>query len=127
MTRKFIFAVASMAIIAAIVAAAPTTSAQSANITGTWKMTVETQAGSGNPTFTFKQDGEKITGTYKGQLGEADVKGTIKGNDVKFSFKISAQGQDLEVEYSGTVEGDTMKGKAKFGEFGDGTFSGKKQ
>ena len=127
MTKRFILTFASIAIMAVAAAAAPLGIIQSVNVTGTWKMNVETQAGSGTPTFTFKQDGEKITGTYKGQLGEADVQGTIKGNEIKFTFKINAQGQDLEVEYSGTVDGDSMKGKAKFGEFGDGTFTGKKQ
>ena len=32
----------------------------------------------------------------------------------------------LQIEYSGTVDGDTMKGKVKLGN-GDGTFSGEKQ
>ena len=30
----------------------------------------ETEAGSGNPSFNFKQEGEKLTGKYKGLLGE---------------------------------------------------------
>jgi hypothetical protein len=34
---------------------------------------------------------------------------------------------DMQIDYAGTVEGDSMKGTAKFGEFGDGTFTGKKQ
>ncbi len=90
-------------------------------------MTVETQAGSGSPTFTLKQDGETLTGTYKGQLGEANVKGTVKGKEIKITYKINVQDMDLDVEYSGTVDGDTMKGKVKLGELGEGTFTGKKQ
>jgi hypothetical protein len=102
-------------------------SANMADVTGTWKMTVETQAGSGNPTVMLKQEGENLTGTYKGQLGEAPLKGTVKGNDIQFSFKVNAQGQDLDIEYSGTVDGNTMKGKVKLGSFGEGTFTGKKE
>lgn len=98
-----------------------------ADVTGTWNLTVETQAGSGNPTITLKQEGEALTGTYKGQLGEAPLKGSIKGNDIKFSFKVNVQGQDLDVEYAGTVDGNVMKGKVKLGELGEGTFTGKKQ
>lgn len=107
--------------------AAPQAAARMADVTGTWKMEVETQAGSGSPTITLKQEGENLTGTYKGQLGEAPLKGTIKGNDIKFSFKVNAQGQELEIEYSGTVEGNAMKGKVKLGDFGEGTFTGKKE
>ena len=49
------------------------------NVTGTWVFQVETSAGAGSPTMTFKQEGEALTGKYSGQLGEADLKGTVKG------------------------------------------------
>jgi hypothetical protein len=111
-------------------AAAPAASAPAAgaiNVTGSWSVTVETQAGSGNPSFTFKQEGETLTGTYKGQFGEAPVKGTVKGNDIAFTIKINAQGQDLTVTYTGKVEGkDAMKGKVALGELGEGTWTAKK-
>jgi hypothetical protein len=57
-------------------------SAQSSkiDITGKWTFTVQTDAGSGTPTVTLKQDGEKLTGHYSSQnLGEADLTGTVKG------------------------------------------------
>jgi hypothetical protein len=99
-----------------------------ADVSGTWLMTVETQAGSGNPTFTLVQKGEDVTGTYKGQLGEAPVTGTVKGKMITLSYKINAQGQDLEIVYSGTLDGDKITdGKVKLGAFGEGTFTGKKQ
>jgi len=104
-----------------------TVGAQSTNVTGNWKLTVETPNGAGSPSLVLKQEGEELTGTYKGRFGEAPLKGTVKGKEIKFAFKINAQGQELQVEYAGTVEGDTMKGKAKFGEMGEGTFSGKKE
>jgi len=97
-----------------------------ANVTGEWNLTVETPNGTGTPTVTFKQDGETLTGTYKGRFGEAPVKGTIKDNAIKFTVTINVQGQDLEIEYAGTVDGDSMKGKAKFGDMGEGNFTGKK-
>jgi hypothetical protein len=98
-----------------------------ADASGTWLMSVETQAGTGNPTFVLVQKGDQLTGTYKGQLGEAPVTGTVKGNDITITYKISAQGQDLDIVYSGTLDGDKVSGKVKLGSFGDGTFSGKKQ
>jgi hypothetical protein len=102
--------------------------AGAANITGAWAFAVETQAGSGTPTFTFKQDGENLSGTYKGQFGEAPLTGTVKGFDVKFTIKINAQGQDLTVTYTGKIDGkDSMKGAASFGEMGEGTWTGKRK
>ncbi len=104
----------------------PAVAADTANVAGEWALTVETPNGTGTPSVIFKQDGESLTGTYKGRLGEAPIKGTVKGNAIKFSVTLSVQGQDLEIEYSGTVDGDSMKGKAKFGDFGEGNFTGKR-
>ena len=110
-----------------IFAAVLTVAAQAKNVTGNWKLTIETPNGPGTPSLVLKQEGEKLTGTYKGRFGESPLEGTIKGNEIKFTVKVNAQGNELEIEYAGTVEGDTMKGKGKFGEFGEGTFSGKKE
>jgi opacity protein-like surface antigen len=100
--------------------------AADANLAGEWDMAVETQAGSGHPHFSFKQSGSTLTGTYKGQLGEAPVTGTVKGNEATWSFKVNAQGMDLTITYTGTVEGDTIKGKLTLGDMAEGTFTGKK-
>src|SRR4051812_48433702 len=43
------------------------------NVTGTWKFEVDLSGNQGTPTFEFKQEGEKLTGKYKGQFGEADL------------------------------------------------------
>jgi hypothetical protein len=110
---------------AAPAAAAPA-SGDKVDVTGGWGVTVETEAGSGNPSFTFKQEGEKLTGKYKGMLGEADLTGTVKGDKIEFSFKVSGQ-VDGVVTYAGTTDGKTMKGKVNLAGIGEGTFSGKKQ
>lgn len=97
-----------------------------ADVTGTWTMMVETQAGSGSPTFTLTQKGEAITGTYKGQLGEAPVTGTLKGSDLMLEFKVDLQGQSLTVTYTGKVDGNSASGKVQLGQFAEGTFKGTK-
>ena len=117
--RLFITMLASTAVVAAVLAA-------DANVAGEWDFQVETQAGTGTPHFSLKQDGANVTGTYKGQLGEAPVTGTVKGNELTITFKVSPQGSELAITYVGTVEGDTIKGKVTLGELGEGSFSGKK-
>jgi hypothetical protein len=102
--------------------------APSANISGAWAFQVESSAGSGSPTFTFKQEGEKLTGQYKGAFGEAPVAGTVKENKIEFTLKVDAQGQALTIKYAGTIEKDgTMKGTAELGELGSATWTAKKQ
>src|SRR5712692_4623965 len=99
-------AVRLMAFAAAVVIGAAALAAQAAktDVTGKWVFAVETSAGSGAPTMTLKQEGEKLTGHYSGQLGEADLTGTVKGTDVSIKFTVDAQGNMLDCIYTGTVE-----------------------
>jgi hypothetical protein len=97
------------------------------DVTGAWLFTVTTDAGSGTPTMTFKQTGERLTGHYSGQFGEADFTGTVNGRSIAFAFDISSDAGSIRVEYSGTVDGDSMKGKARFGEVAEGTFTAKRK
>jgi len=98
------------------------------DISGAWSFQVDSSAGSGSPSFTFKQDGEKLTGQYKGAFGEAPLSGTLKGNKVDFVIKIEAQGQQMTITYTGTVEKDgSMKGTAELGEVGSATWTAKRQ
>jgi hypothetical protein len=101
--------------------------AQATNVTGEWAFNVTTDQGGGTPTLTFKQEGEKLTGKYQGQLGAADLTGTVKGNAIKFTFTIDVQGQQAPVTYDGTVEKNTMKGKLDIGGMVNGTFTGTKK
>jgi hypothetical protein len=108
--------------------AAPTASAPSVDISGSWLFTVDTGAGSGQPTFTFKQDGEKLTGTYSGAFGKANLTGTLKGGELRFSFTADAGGQSAEITYTGkALTKDSMSGTVQLGGFGDGAWTGKRQ
>ena len=115
------------ALVAFVLASFVPVMGQGANITGEWAFTVQTDQGGGTPTISFKQDGEKLTGKYVGQLGAADLTGTIKGNDVKFAFTIDVQGQQAPVSYAGTVEKNTMKGTLDIGGMATGTFTATKK
>ena len=101
--------------------------AQATNVTGEWAFNVTTDQGAGTPAITFKQDGEKLTGKYAGQLGNADLTGTVKGNAIHFTFTLDVQGQQAPVTYDGTVEKNTMKGKLDIGGMVTGTFTATKK
>jgi hypothetical protein len=97
--------------------------------TGTWAFEVQTDAGTGTPQVTFKQEGEKLTGHYSSALlGEADLTGSVKGQAIEFSVTASVQGNSIELTFSGTIEdNNSMKGKVSFAGFGEGTFTGKRK
>jgi hypothetical protein len=97
------------------------------DVSGAWAFQVEFSGGTGTPTMTFKQDGEKLTGHYSGQLGEAPLTGTVKGNAIEFSIDVDIQGNAAHIVYSGTVDKDSMKGTVKLADFGEGTFTAKKK
>jgi hypothetical protein len=101
--------------------------AQATNVTGEWAFNVQTDQGGGTPTITFKQDGEKLTGKYVGQLGNADLTGTVKGEAIHFTFTLDVQGQQAPVTYDGTVEKNTMKGKMDIAGMVNGTFTATKK
>jgi hypothetical protein len=116
-------AVATLAAVAANAGQAP-----KADLTGKWMFNVETTAGSGTPSIILKQDGDKLTGHYSGQLGEADLTGTVKGAEFTFKFNVDAQGNNLECTYKGTAESkDALKGTVNIAGLADGTFTAKKQ
>ena len=118
------------AIVMLVLALSPVGAAQAkVDVTGKWAFNVETSAGAGAPTFTFKQDGEKLTGHYAGTFGEADLTGTVKGNDITFNFQADLGGQSVPVSYKGTIEGGTsMKGTLDIaGGMASGTFTAKKK
>ncbi len=94
-------------------------------VTGTWVLSVDLGAtGSGNATFVFEQDGEKLTGTYSGALGEHRVRGSVHGDQIEFHFETDEVGL---VSYSGTVTGSEVEGTCEYGDLASGTFRGRKQ
>jgi hypothetical protein len=123
---RSLFKTAVLVIGLAVASSAPLL-AQGTNVTGEWSFSVTTDQGSGNPTFTFKQDGEKLTGKYSGTFGSADLTGTVKGNAIQFSFTADVQGQQAPITYKGTVEKNTMKGTLDIAGMATGTFTGTKK
>ena len=99
------------------------------DVTGKWRLTVETSAGTGTPTLTLTQKGDSLAGHYSSQaLGEADVKGSLIGQKITMTLSVEVQGTPLVVTYAGTVEGaNAMKGTVDIGGQATGTFTGTRQ
>jgi hypothetical protein len=87
-----------------------------ADISGKWIFSVDLDSGGhGDPTFVFKQEGEKLTGTYSGPLGEYKVAGTVTGAKAVFGFDFTVDGQTGKVTYTGTIESPAkMTGAVEF-------------
>ncbi len=98
-------------------------SAWGADLTGTWYFNVEMSIGSGSVTFDLKQQGDALTGTYRGTLGELPVKGRVEGDKVVITFDADAAGEKFTATYSGVIKGPKdMEGQVKYGSLADGTW-----
>ncbi len=105
-----------------LVAAAPV-SIEPARVAGVWNVSLEIGSITGRPTIELKQDGEKLTGTYRGRYGASPLEGSIKENQIGFAVTMNAEGQQTTGYFGGTVDGDTMNGTVEFEGAGEGTWS----
>ena len=128
--KRFSLAVICLVVMGLVASASLVYAAGPVDISGKWTMDVVTPKVTGIAVFTFQQDGEKLTGTYAGSLGEAPVTGTIKGNNAVFQFTLaSALKKDPNAKpaiYTGKVDGNKMSGDIDFAGQVKGTFTGKK-
>ena len=97
------------------------------NVSGTWTLTVESPMGANESTATFEQSAGTLSGKIASERGEAPLSGTINNSTIAFSISINLQGQSLKIDYSGEVTGDAMSGTVKFGDYGEGKWTGKKK
>lgn len=94
------------------------TPTETVSVAGEWDAEFSTPGGVSEFKLVFGVDGEKLTGTVKRSGGDRPLKGTIKGNDIQFSYDINYGGRSLTLKMTGKVDGDTMKGEVFFGESG---------
>jgi hypothetical protein len=85
------------------------------NLTGTWGLQYMSNPnkGTGGPikmTFVFKQEGEKLSGTFSGlgPVPPCPVIGAVKGNNVVFGWEMEGnRGTTFTVAFKGTIESAT--------------------
>ena len=75
---KAVALVAVFMLIAGVAAAA-----DPANVAGTWTFKVTGDSGNAEQTIVIKQDGTKITGTFKGPRQSGTIDGTVDGDTMK--------------------------------------------
>ena len=88
-------------------------------------MSAETPRGTMTQTLTLQQDGSTLKGTLKGQRGEAPVTGSVTGNKITFTVTRDTPNGSFTIEYSGTVDGDSITGTSHSERF-DGKWTAKR-
>src|SRR5947209_7642501 len=89
--------------------------ALAADITGTWKATADFGNGPIERTFTFKQDGNKVTGkTVSSMMGESAITdGKVEGDTLTFTITGKFGDQEMKLSYSGKINGNEIKMKSE--------------
>ncbi len=105
-----------MKLIATVFALALAVSAQAADVAGKWKASAPSPDGSTmDLVFTFKVDGDKLTGSVASAMGDMPIsEGTVKDDAITFTVEMD----DFKIVHKGTVSGDTMALKVLMGEQG---------
>jgi len=91
--------------------------ASAADISGNWKGTAEGPNGAIERSFTFKQDGSKLTGETNSEFtGKSAINdGKVEGDTITFSITANFQGNEMKLTYKGKITGDTIKLSSDFG------------
>ncbi len=91
--------------------------ASAAEIDGKWQSEFTTPNGqTRTTTFTFKTDGDKLTGTVSGRQSDTEItEGKISGDEISFVVVRSFGGEERKMQYKGKVAGDEIKMTVQFG------------
>lgn len=109
-------------LIASLLTACSALSAAAADLAGKWTAEFDTQIGVQKYVYTFKAEGDKLTGTAtfdhsygQGTVALKDIK--VEGDQVSFAEPFEAQGMTLTITYSGTLTADEMELDRHVGDF----------
>lgn len=82
-----------------------------ADVSGKWVAQVPGRQGQAmETTFTFKVDGEKLTGMVSMQYGDQEIsEGKVSGDDIAFVTVVDFGGNTMKISYKGKIAGSEIK------------------
>ena len=84
--------------------------AMAADFNGKWNAQVQGRNGMQTLVFDFHVDGSTLTGKITTPRGDTDITdGKIDGDNISFTQKLSFNGNDITINYTGKADGDTIK------------------
>lgn len=100
--------------------------AQAVDLSGEWDLVVQSPNGTGTRTLTLVQTGDSITGTVSSSRASGELEGLVEGDTLTFTALLMMESGPFPVTYRGTFTGEEMSGTIDFGDYGSGTFSGRR-
>jgi hypothetical protein len=108
--------------VVAVLLAAVSLAAQT-DVTGEWQASYAMPLGPQELKIYLTQEGPRISGHTTSEYGESQVRGTIDGETIAFTFEATDGGKAVVVRVTAKVEGARMRGTAKVGDRVDGAFT----
>jgi imidazolonepropionase-like amidohydrolase len=94
------------------------------NLTGKWNATINTPHGLNSLTLDLSQSENVLTGSVSSTMGSGTITdGVVSAREFRFRLQWQMGERTMNASFSGTVEGDTIKGRASM-PFGEMDFSG---
>ncbi len=100
-----------------------------ANVDGNWAVTIKYLRGTGEQHFALKADGNKVTGSQKGEYFDSTFTGSIHANEILLESILPVLSWPVYCHFKGTVTGNQMSGalvlgsSSNFEEYGHVTWS----
>jgi hypothetical protein len=107
--------------------AVPAVAAAQSNVSGPWEVTIDSPQGAMTLDADLKQDGEALTGMITSPMGNVEIKGTFKNNELAFSYSVPLQGQNLDITMTGKLAGDTIDGLVAIAGLGEVPWKAKRK
>ena len=98
------------------------------DVSGTWKIDVQSPQGPAQITAVLTQNGTEVTGALQLDMAEGVemTDAVMEGNKLKFMLHVSIEAQWISIEGTADITGDTMTGSFYLAEFGTIPFTGKR-
>jgi len=91
---------------------------------GTWNTTINSPMGAQQGTLELSVEGGQLSGKMSGPQGEMAIEdGSADGDSLSWKASITSP-MAMTLEFSATVDGDSITGKVKLGAFGEADLSG---
>lgn len=94
---------------------------------GEWTLVFSTPQGEINARLSLRKEGDQIVGTFSGPHGTAEIRNVkLTGNELRMSASMPIQSDTVEINITGTIEGNSMRGIAAVPSLGSFEFTGTK-
>jgi seryl-tRNA(Sec) selenium transferase len=92
-------------------------------IDGSWTLTVQYLRGEGTQKFTLRQEGGEVNGRHDGEHYNGRLRGRVRGDQVELRTVMEVPGNPIHWTFTGSVQGNSMSGKADMGEYGPASWT----